>query len=90
MPVVPATPKAEPKVAEVKAEQPSKLQRLGNMIGLRGSRPAAENIDAKNTEPKAPAPSQQVAQAAGGGGPGVINGAAAPLSSESFNSRFGR
>jgi murein L,D-transpeptidase YafK len=83
----PVAPKAEPKVAEAKPAQPSKLQRLGNMIGLRGSRPA-ENAEAKPAEPKAAASQQQVAQASGN--PGVINGAAAPVPSASFDSRFGR
>ncbi len=84
-PVAPKTP--ESKVAEAKSEQPSKLQRLGNMVGLRGSRTANAAAPAE-TSAATPAAPQQVAQAPGS--LGVINGAAAPLASESFNSRFGR
>ncbi len=90
------TPPAPPhKVAEAKPEQPSKLQKIGHMIGLRGSQAAA----AAQAEPKAaavaapaatktaPQPQQQVAEVPGNFS--VMNGAAAPLPSASFDARFG-
>ena len=87
-------PISAPKVAEAKPEQPSKLQKFGNAIGLRGSRPA----ETATAEPKATAvpaspkpaqqPQQQVAEAPGNFS--VMNGAAAPLPSASFDARFGR
>lgn len=82
------------KVAETKPEQSAKPQKaVSNTIGLRGSRAA----EATPSEPKAdtatapaapkPAPQQQVAEAPGNFS--VMNGAAAPLPSASFNARFG-
>jgi len=80
--------------------KPSRLQRLGAMIGLRGSRsaapaetkPAATTVVAKPAPAaESPAPRQQVAQAPAVtfSGTGIIGGGAAPLSSASFDSRFG-
>ena len=94
--VASAAPKAEQKVAEAKPEQPSKLQKLGNMIGLRGSRPTETPAQPKAAvavpEQAKPAaqPEQQVAQAPANGSFTVMNGAAAPLPTASFDARFGR
>jgi hypothetical protein len=82
------------KVAETKPEPAAKPQKAASTtIGLRGSR-AAEALPvepkadtaAPSAAPKA-APQQQVAEAPGNFS--VMNGAAAPLPSASFNARFG-
>ena len=83
-----APPKAATKTAEAKAEQPSKFQRLKNMVGsLRGSNATAKADPAAAEQPAAP-PQQQVAQQVPGNFT-VISGSAAPLPSASFESRFG-
>ena len=84
-----APPKAATKTAEAKAEQPSKFQRLKNMVGsLRGSNATAKAEPAAAAEQPAAPPQQQVAQQVPGNFT-VISGSAAPLPSASFESRFG-
>ena len=86
-----APSKAATRTAEAKTEQPSKLQRLKNMIGgLRGSHATAKAEPAETAPAQqAAAPAQQQIAQQVPGNFTVISGSAAPLPSASFESRFG-
>jgi hypothetical protein len=81
------------KVAEAKPEQHAKPQKIGSTMSLRGSRaaealPAEPKAEAAAVPPKpASQPQRQVAEVPGNFN--VLNGAAAPVPSASFNARFG-
>jgi murein L,D-transpeptidase YafK len=81
---VATTPAPAASKAEAKPEQTGKVQKIGNTLSLRG---VTEAKAAPAPQKPSPQPQQQVAEAPGNFA--VMNGAATPLPSASFDSRFG-